>query len=353
MIRALIRPALAALAAISAVLAPGLASAASDQPKPLFAASDVIHLTIKGPLPKIGENAGNTPTVDTLTVAGAAPEILPITLAARGITRRKTDTCQFPPLRVEFTEKPGAGSLFAGQKKLKLVTHCRADPHFQQYVLLEYAAYRMYNVLTPLSIRVRLAQVDYVGADGKLLISRTGFFEEDPEDVAKRNGLYDYKTESKVSIGALRPGDAARDAAFQYLISNLDWAMTAGPPGANCCHNTKLLGVKDASSDLIVLPYDFDFSGLVSAPYASPPEDVPVPDVRTRRYRGYCAVNAEAPGAVKEIIAKRTALMAVLDEVPGLDDASHRRAQAYLGGFFEQIVTPSDVATKMLKTCLG
>ena len=40
-----------------------------------------------------------------------------------GISRRTTEACEFPPLRIEFKEKPGADSLFKGQKELKLATH--------------------------------------------------------------------------------------------------------------------------------------------------------------------------------------------------------------------------------------
>ncbi len=121
-------------------------------------------------------------------MSGAAPETLPVTLSARGITRRKDDICSFPPLRVEFTQKPGPSSLFKGQKHLKLVTHCQRPADFQQYLLLEYSAYRLYHALTPESFNVRLAKIDYARADGRALTTRLGFFIEDVDDVAKRNG---------------------------------------------------------------------------------------------------------------------------------------------------------------------
>src|SRR4029079_18671791 len=122
----------------------------------------------------------------TLTDPGG--QALTVALSPRGITRRATDICDFPPLHVRFASAPPASSMFAGQKSLKLVTHCRSGASFQQYVLLEYAAYRMYNVLTPHSFRVRLANVDYRGADGRPIVSRIGYFIEDLGDVAKRNG---------------------------------------------------------------------------------------------------------------------------------------------------------------------
>ena len=62
----------------------------------------------------------------TLTLAGTA-EAHPIRLSARGITRRLKQICDFPPLRVEFAQPPAATSLFAGQRRLKLVTHCQSS----------------------------------------------------------------------------------------------------------------------------------------------------------------------------------------------------------------------------------
>src|SRR5205085_7706362 len=110
-------------------------------------------------------------------------ETLPISFTERGLTRRASDVCQFAPLRVTFTQPPPATSLFTKQKRLKLVTHCRSNADFQQYILLEYAAYRMFNRLTPASFRARLAMIDYVSDSGKPITSRYGFFIEDTDDL--------------------------------------------------------------------------------------------------------------------------------------------------------------------------
>lgn len=330
-------------AAAIAVAAPVMAQ---SPPKPLFASDDIIHVTIRGPISAIARgNRDGAAQAATLTVAGG--DTLPITLTARGITRRKKDTCQFPPLRVDFSGRPASPSLFAGQKRLKLVTHCRESADFQQYLLIEYAAYRMYNLLTPLSFRARLAQVDYIDSDGRPVISRLGFFLEDLADVGRRNALAAPKVGSHVAQAALSPADAARFAMFEYFISNYDWSIVAAPDGENCCHNGKLL---QAGGRYIPVPYDFDFSGLVDAPYASTPDAVPIPNARQRYYRGFCSFNAEAMTAAAAMRARQSDLLAVFDRIPLLDPRRKAKAVNFLSGFFAAVADDRRTA-QVLRPC--
>ena len=331
-----------------------VAAFAAEPAKPLFASNDTIRFTITGPISMIANKAeqSEAPQPATLTLAGRA-ETHPIMLSARGITRRKNDVCQFPPLRVQFAAPPPASSLFQGQKRLKLVTHCRESAAFQQHVLLEYAAYRMYNILTPASFRVRLAQVDYVEANGRLKASRVGYFIEDTDDLARRNGLREAKVPDRIPAAQLGPRDAARVALFEYMIGNLDWSMRAGPAGQGCCHNSRLIAPAAATTNLTPVPYDFDYSGLVDAPYAVPPEGLPVKSVRKRYYRGYCRHNGEALAAAAELRAQRGALIATLGQVPQIDARTVRKASQFLDGFFADIATDQAVSANLLKDCIG
>ena len=333
-----------------AASSPALASQQAVPAKPLFAASDVIRITLRGPVSAIVRSRSTQPRPARLELA-AGVEAHPIRLSARGITRRQADICQFPPLRVEFTSSPPAGSLFAGQRRLKLVTHCRTAPAFQKHVLLEHAAYRMFNVLTPASFRVRLAMIDYVEAEGRPIASRYGFFIEDIDDVARRNGAREAKVGDTVPASYLRLAEVARYVLFQHMLGNHDWSMHAGPKGAGCCHNSKLIGPQQAArATLTPVPYDFDFSGFVDAPYATPPDALRIATVRQRRYRGSCAHNRYAEAAAGEFRAARAKLLAELHGTPGLEDAAKRRAADYLERFFADIATDSDVA-KLLKAC--
>ena len=325
-------------------------TAAAEEPKPLFAASDPIHIVIQAPLSSLIRNRSGGAIQGTLTdPTGAA---LPVALSPRGITRRSSDICDFPPLRVQFTAPPPPTSLFTGQKKLKLVTHCKNSAAFQQYVLLEYSAYKMYNILTPHSFLVRLANVDYRDADGRPIVSRVGYFLEDLSDVARRNGLQQTRAPNLVPLEDLSPPDAARYALFQDMIANHDWSMRAGPAGKECCHNAELIGPLGPGTT-IPIPYDFDFSGFVDAPYATPPDQLHISSVRERAYRGYCAHNADVLAVARQMRDARPQMMAAITSTPGLDPQRASRALAYLDGFFADIASDETVTAKLLRRCVG
>src|SRR6478672_10266584 len=226
------------LLAATALASGTSAAAEAAPPTPLFASDAPIHVTIQGPMASLVSNRAEVARPGTMTVDGVA---YPITLTPRGITRKTSDICDFPPLRVELTRPAPAGSLFDHQRKLKLVTHCKRSADFQQKVLLEYSAYRLYNLMSPLSFRARLANIDYLDDAGRPYISRVGFFLEDFSDVAKRNGMIAAKLPDTIPGAMLDPASSGRFAVFEYLISNYDWSMRAGPKGEPCCHNARLL----------------------------------------------------------------------------------------------------------------
>jgi hypothetical protein len=309
------------------------APAAGRAPDPLFSSDAPIHVTIQGPLSSIASSRSETPRPATMIVDGIT---YPITLSARGITRKSSDICDFPPLRVELTAAAPPGSLFEHQHHLKLVTHCKRDAGFQQKVLLEYSAYRLFNLMTPMSFRARLASIDYLDANGRPYVSRVGFFLEDFGDVAKRNGMTSQHMPSMIPAEQIEPGSGARFAVFEYMISNYDWSMRAGPAGTECCHNGRLMSAAPGQL-LTVVPYDFDYSGLVDAPYAVPPDGIPINSVRDRTYRGYCAHLTQARAFAAQLASRRAEMLGVFATIPGLEPREQAKAAAYLQGFFADV----------------
>lgn len=327
---------------------------AQAAPKPLFASQQILKLRLEAPLASLIAAAPHStaPFDGKLSVLEPTPETLAIQLSPRGISRRNPDNCDFPPLKIEFKEKPEAASLFKGQKSLKLVTHCRIDSKYQDYGMLEYAAYKILNVLTPASFRVRLAEIDYVEAkSGAVRIHRHGFLVEDSSEMAKRNDLKEVKA-SRIEPGQLSPSGAARSDLFQYLIGNLDWSDLAAVPGTNCCHNVKLLGSSaDSRRELVPVPYDFDSSGFVNAPYANPPAGVPVQSVRTRFFRGLCQFNAQTTEAAQQMLQNRAAVLSAVTDTPVLSDSRKKSTTEYLEAFFSDISDPGRLQHQILDHC--
>lgn len=311
-------------------------AAQAEKAQPLFDSAEPIDITITGPIRDLVRTAARStePYQASLSADGAE---LPIELSARGNSRRDPVTCKFPPLRIKFDSKPADGSLFDNQKSLKLVTHCRPSKSFERYTLLEYAAYKMYNEISDASFRVRMANVRYVDSESKKVYDeRRGFFIEDVDRVADRIDMKELKRE-KFSVSQYDPAAAAKVVLFFHMIANHDWSMVAGPDG-ECCHNGKVAGRDSAAtSNLVYLPYDFDYSGFVNAPYALPPETIKINSVRTRFYRGDCGQNAAVAAEAANFRAKRSAMEAAVRQTPYLPEKTATAALKFLDGFYADI----------------
>jgi hypothetical protein len=130
------------------------------------------------------------------------------------------------------------------------------------------------------------------------------------------------------------------------MISNYDWSMRAGPKGEPCCHNSRLLSGAPGTQ-VVPVPYDFDWSGLVDAPYAGPPEGIPIESVRQRNYRGYCAHINQARAFAAQLSPRRAEFLSVFATVPGLDARNLRSAVAYTNDFFNDLDSG-----KIFKSCV-
>jgi hypothetical protein len=183
-------------------------------------------------------------------------------------------------------------------------------------------------------------------------MTRVGYFLEELSDVAHRNGMQVVHGGERIPFAWLNPVDGGRYALFEHMLGNHDWSMRAGPPGKDCCHNAELIGLP-APGATIPVPYDFDFSGYVNAPYATTPAELNISDVRQRFYRGYCAHNAGAAAAAQQMRTMHPQIIGVLGQVPGLEPGTQQRAAAYLEKFFADIGTDADVSTHILNRCLG
>ena len=168
-------------------------SAVAADHAPLFNDNDVLEARIEAPigvLMDVRPDETYLKGMFTLTDLDGQEHLFPLKLRTRGNYRRAEHHCDFAPIRLNFRKNDVYDSLLDGQDKLKLVTHCRTnEPEFDDYVLREYLAYRLFAELSDTSYRVRLLHITYVDTQDGSNITRYGFVIEDDKAVAKRNGL--------------------------------------------------------------------------------------------------------------------------------------------------------------------
>jgi hypothetical protein len=278
----------------------------------------------------------------TLVYRDAADGEQRVTVALRTRGRYRADTvqCDLPALFVFF---PGdtRGTLFEGESMLPLTTHCFRSAVYEQYLLKEYWGYRIYEALGSKSLHVRLVRMTYRDASGRLEpIERYAFFTEHFDALARRHGAV---VHSKKPFDP-RAADAAEIATFdlfQYMIGNTDWSAIKS-------HNVLLV-----ESDGLVtpVPYDFDFSGLVNAAYATVSPQLSISSVRERVFRGVCDAATDWDGAFALLVARRESVLALADEIPGLEPRQRARAVEYLEEAFSTFASPERRRSLIIDEC--
>lgn len=318
---------------------------------PLFQNDEALHVSISGPLTTlVRERAKDNYLRGQFSFGDldGVPKTFDLRMRTRGNFRHRE--CDYPPILLNFKKSQLRDTLLDGQNKLKLVIHCHKSPRYEQTVLREFLAYRMLNVLTDLSFRVRLLRVSYVNdeRDGAGQ-QRYAFLIEHKKRFAERVGLDSLAVE-KTSIGALQPDQLNLTSVFAYMIGNTDFSPIAGPPGSDCCHNYVLFGGTDGL--IVPVTYDFDQSGFVDAPYARPDERFRIRSVRQRLYRGRCVNNEYLLDSLEKFRKAKDDLYRLIREQEGLEDRGRKALVRYMDDFYDIINDPRKVARRMSEECI-
>lgn len=246
----------------------------------LFTENAILPITLRGNIRELMSDRGDKPQNHPMEVvykaADSIERSLPADVKTRGHFRKMKENCNYPPLLIHFTKGDALdATLFKGFDKCKLVMPCQGD----EYVVREWLVYKIYNLVTPKSFQARLVQVKMEDPKSKKNApSFYGILLEEDKKMAKRNNTISIERK-------LRPDQTETDAflkmtVFEYLIGNTDWSV-------QYMQNIKFIA-PDSNGVVTTVPYDFDHSGLVNAPYAKPAEELQMRSVQERRYRGYC-----------------------------------------------------------------
>jgi len=333
------------------VIGPGVAGAqpASAPASPLFASDAPLQLRLAGDLRALVNDRDSLELTDhpftlTYTVGDAAPVSLDVEIRTRGHWRRQERHCDFPPLRLDVPRGRARATLFAGQDKLKLVTPCKPRVRdYVEYILREYLVYRAYNLVTPLSFRVRRARTTYVDTTGRSdSITTETFLIESAAELAARNGgtRIEMKGGEFSHVDSLQLGIVG---VFLYMIGGTDWSLRG-------LHNMEV--VQDVQRGLFYpVTYDFDFTGIVNTVYARPDSRLRIPSVRTRLYRGGCFSESHWNAVFDRFRERRDAMHALYDSLPGLSAGYVRDTHRYLDEFFRVIDDPARASRELIRRC--
>jgi hypothetical protein len=320
------------------------------RPSPLFGTTAPLEVTLAFNIRRIRGDRDTTKRehpyrAATLTYRDSAgsPVTIPAEVRVRGIWRLQN--CQFPPLRLNIAKQTADPTVFDRERRPKLVTHCRNNDEFEQYVLHEYAIYRMQALVTPIALMTRLARITYVdSASGKPDATRAAIFLEDEDHLAERLGGRVFEVKG-VPSGQLEPFDTFVMSLFQYMIGNTDWSV----PGL---HNIQLIQTDTATLPRhFALAYDWDFTGLVQTRYAVPPVQLRIRRVRDRLYRGICPSEPDLAKTIALFNEKRAAILGVYDEIPGLKPSVAREGRQYIEEFFQTINDPRRLRRDIIGEC--
>jgi hypothetical protein len=312
----------------------------------LFDSDEIIEISLKFDLTNYKRNRSDKEYFDAVLnyyTSSKDSVTKKIKVRARGIVRR--EICDFPPLMLNLKMKDSVGGEFAGIDKLKLVPVCKAG--FEDYVLREYLIYKLYNVLTDISFRVRLLKINYINTFKKSKpLVQYGFVIEPIKLFEKRTRSNELKT-VKVTQKSIKPEMMDRFAIFNYMIGNTDWSVPIG-------HNALIFSQAFSSRpDLgIIVPFDFDYSGFVNANYAVPFESLPITSVRDRYYLGICRSEEEYQKALKEFSDKKEEFYRIINEFPYLEEKSKKDIIRYLDGFYAKFDKQNTIIGDMLRSCI-
>ena len=263
-----------------------------------------------------------------LTLRPGTPDATASVVRLKSRGNRRLDICPFPPIRLNFRMKGEDGENIV--TNLKLVSHCNTARQFEQYLFREYVAYRMYNIITDESFRVRMFRINYIDTGEKgLTQTRYAFVIEPAEMLARRRGMVEIE-DVVVRPNQVEPEVLDRVALFQYMIGNDDWHL------ANL-HNLKVFAYVGGPGSLpVVVPYDFDYSGFVNTHYAVPNPENPIASVHERVYLGPCRDDETYRKMMADYLSVKEELFNVIREFPLVDERRKRHCVRYINSFFDE-----------------
>jgi len=322
-----------------------LSSADSLKRIGFFESTDILNFTLKVDFSSLFEDVGDKRKYHSGHIDYRDKENnyhqVGVKVKTRGKFRLRKKNCDFPPLRFRFSHEETSGTVFAGQKKLKLVTHCQSiQESYEQHTLEEYLIYRIYNLISDYSFRVRLARISYVGVHGGDTLQRYGFFLEDQKQMASRcrKSIMNYKN--------IKQHDVLRHnmvmlSLFQLMIGNCDWSVER-------LHNIELIS-QDENSIPVAVPFDFDWAALIGHSYYTADPRIDSTCKYKRLYKGLRWSKQEFESAFEEYNELKESILELIIDLPYMKKENKDKCINYVSEFYQIINSRRDIKNILMK----
>ncbi len=313
---------------------------------PLFKYEKILDLELKTDMYSLLEDIGEERNYHKCLFKSIGddwtlPKEIEVKVKTRGNFRRRKQNCNFPPFRFKFPVKLLKGTEFEGQDRLKYVGHCQSSVDgFEQNTIKEYLVYKMYNLVSDHSYRVRLSRILFVDTITGDSLQKIGFFLEDRKDVAARNGKRNLLFKNIRQYNILR-SNMVMLSLFQMMVGNTDWDVSR-------LHNIDLLSVDDNSIPVAV-PFDFDWCSIVGHSYYTPDPRIDVNGKYKRRYKGYLWSNEEFKNAFSDFKELKESFFKLISENKYLNEESKQSMMNYILKFYELIDSSKDIEVEIVE----
>jgi len=312
----------------------------------LFSAEEPLYLTLKFDVKALKKKRHQDVYHDaemTKKVGGDIQESYSVKITATGTFRR--DFCTLPPISLQVAHAGIAADSPQDLIRMNMVLPCKNAAQYEPYVLREYLAYKIYNIITPLSYRVRLVRLSIIDTGKDNEVTEDWAFLQEPDELMTLRLDGKMIKNDELSMSRVNPEVFNSLSMFQYMIGNADYSVTGQ-------HNLKILALKEyGPTGFIPVPYDFDYSGLVNTDYALPGEDLGTTSVRERYYLGPCRPNQVHNETIQELAQFEDDIMAYIKAFEYLDDKEKVDMIEYLDSYIKESKESWFIDRKITSTC--
>ncbi|MFK8008330.1 MAG: hypothetical protein AB8H03_18375 [Saprospiraceae bacterium] len=252
-----------------------------------------------------------------------------IKVALRGKFRR-TRCNNLAPLKLHFKKSDLYDAGLAKFNDLKLVNQCMEDSKdLKQLLVREYLAYKLYNQITEESFRVQFLKINYIDSQTGKSKKQYGFVIEDTAQLRARIDAAKVEKQFNTAQEKFNQEQVKLMSVFQYMIGNPDWSL-------NRSHNVKIVLQEDK---LIAIPYDFDFSGFVEAPYVLLNDELGINSTKERIFLGFENHVEDLAKELDIFSNKKSLLIQTIKDCDALKGRNRREMIKFINSFYDETDT--------------